>query len=560
MSFLTAAMERGLQLVLQIAVGRESEALGRLTLGIEGDQLARNILDSLFGGVLEFLPSTVAELVDLGRFAVAGLVTRNAVKRMDVDEKHVAILINQFDGLMLLAALVDLDQSVEPPDAMVDMDNVVAGPQAVQLGDGHLLVALDLAVDAVALVAVENLVVGIEAELQLVVDESLVQRNGQRTYDGLSASDLVEDVFEPLDLNAVLGENIGFVSPQGVADHVVGEQLEILVELGLGRRGETHLGGSGTLGQAVAQKEQPALHQVAQQPVAAGQQAVDLLGMLHVAERLAAHVVDLAQHEIGIEKPERRLAADEPGQRNPRLSGLGAVEIGNDGHMGQLLGRELAGDLETPDGVHFVAEEIDAERLAFRERKDIDDTAAQRILPRLEDEIDTLEPGIDQRLLQHLDGNLVADTHVDGILLQGLPIGDPLGERLRIGADNQIILPVETAQGIQSRRAQHDALGILRTVGNRPFPRGGEEEDAPLVEQGIKIVQQISRSIPLLGHEDMHTADPGDSRSGIERKRPADQLLEMDGGAPVAQPPTQRPERLRPCGELRYLLAGRDHE
>ena len=49
----------------------------------------------------------------------------------------------------------------------------------IQLCDGHLLVALDLAVDPIALVAVENLMVGIETKFQVVIDETLMQRDRQ---------------------------------------------------------------------------------------------------------------------------------------------------------------------------------------------------------------------------------------------------------------------------------------------------------------------------------------------------------------------------------------------
>ena len=43
--------ERRLQLVLQIAVRREGEPLRSLVLGVERDELARDVLDGLLGGV-----------------------------------------------------------------------------------------------------------------------------------------------------------------------------------------------------------------------------------------------------------------------------------------------------------------------------------------------------------------------------------------------------------------------------------------------------------------------------------------------------------------------------
>ena len=72
-------LERGLQLVLQVSVGRKSKTGSRLALGVECDQLARDIFDRLFGGVLQLLPSTRTEFIDLWRLAVARFVARDAV-------------------------------------------------------------------------------------------------------------------------------------------------------------------------------------------------------------------------------------------------------------------------------------------------------------------------------------------------------------------------------------------------------------------------------------------------------------------------------------------------
>lgn len=80
---------------------------------------------------------------------------------------------------MHLAVLVDLDQTAETPHAVIDMHHIIAHAELIQLCDGHLLVALDLAVDPIALVAVENLMVGIETKFQVVIDETLVQRDRQ---------------------------------------------------------------------------------------------------------------------------------------------------------------------------------------------------------------------------------------------------------------------------------------------------------------------------------------------------------------------------------------------
>ena len=546
-------LERRLQLVLQVTVGGECEPFAGLALSIEGDQLARDILDGLLGGVLELLPCPVAEFIDLRRLAVAGLVTRNAVERMDVHEQHVAVLVHQFDGLVHLAVLVDLHQPVETPHAVVDMHHIVARAELVQLGDGHLLVAPDLAVDAVTLVTVENLVVGIEAQFQVVVHEPLVQRNGERPHGGLPAPYLVEDVFEAFDLHLVLREDVGRIAPQRIADHVVGQHLEILVELGLRGRVEHHGHRGGAFRQVVAQRHHAVAGHVAQQHVAAGQQAVYPPGLLHVREHLAAQVVDAAQHIVDIVEPAGCPRTCELHERHPGC--LAGIEVGDNFHPVELVGRELARNIETADRVDLVAEKVDPVRLAFRIGKNIDDTTAHGVLPRFVDEIDAREVRIRKGVFQHGDRNLVAELHGNRVALQGRGVDDPFGQRLRIGADHQVSLR-EAPHGVHRRGALHHALGILGAVGRRTLVGRGEEIDLLLVQQVVKIVQQVGRGIPVFGHEDMHAPRFRHCRRRIKRKSTADQLFQVDGCALLLIFAAQFRQGLRPGGELRQLLAG----
>lgn len=101
----------------------------------------------------------------------------------------------------------------------------------------------------------------------------------------------MKDIFETLDLHLVFREDIGRVAAQRIADHIVGQHLEVLVELGLGSRIEFHRRRGGTLRQVVAQGEHPAVRQIAEQRVAAGHQAVDFVGALHIGKRPAADIV-----------------------------------------------------------------------------------------------------------------------------------------------------------------------------------------------------------------------------------------------------------------------------
>lgn len=202
---------------------------------------------------------------------------------------------------MYLAVLVDLDQTAETPHAVIDMHHIIAHAELIQLCDGHLLVALDLAVDPIALVAVENLMVGIETKFQVVIDETLVQRDRQGVDLRLLTPRLVENVLQPFELRPVFRQDIGFITALSVGNNVVGQQFEILVELGLGSRAERDHRIGRPLLQAITQFEQTHPGHVLQQHLPAHQMGVDLRRFLHLPQNLATQIVHAPQYVVGIE-------------------------------------------------------------------------------------------------------------------------------------------------------------------------------------------------------------------------------------------------------------------
>ena len=533
--------ERSLHLLLQVAVGRESEALARLALGVEGDKLARDILDGLFRGAFQLLPCAVAQLVDLGGLALAALVARDAVERMDVHEQNVVILVDQLDGLVHLAVLVDLHQTAEAAHAVVDMHHVVAHLQGVELRDGHLLVALDLAVDAIAAVAVEDLVVGIEACLRGMVDEAFVQGHRHRIELDPAAPHLAEYVVEALDLRLALREDVGPIPLERRIGHVVGQHLELLVELGLRRGAELHFGIGRALAEVVVQHiDAPPLH-VAQQTVAAGEHGIDQRRLLHLAQHAAAQVVHAAQSVVGIVEPVDGVAEE---SRHRNLVFGADIQVGDDLHAFGLVVRQLARYVETADGVDLVAEEIDAERTALGIGEHIDYAAAQRVLPGFVDEIDLHEPTFDEALLQIVDAHTIAHAQADAPLAEGTLIGHALGQSIGIGAHHQIAV-VHVADGVHGVGALHHTLRVLLAVEDRFLVRGGEEMHTFLVQKGVEVVEQVGRGIAVLGNEQVDAALAAYECGGIERKSPADQIFEMDGSALLIVLVEQESERLR---------------
>ena len=168
--------ERRLHSLLQITIRRECKALACLTLCIEGNKLSRYIFDSLLGRALELLPSTTAQLMHLWSLAIATLVTRYAVERVNIDKEHIAISIYQLNHLPRLSSrrVRQRHKTVKATHAVVNMDNIVANPQCIEFGNGHLLVTLNLAINLVTTVAVKYLMLRIETQSGVVIDKTLM--------------------------------------------------------------------------------------------------------------------------------------------------------------------------------------------------------------------------------------------------------------------------------------------------------------------------------------------------------------------------------------------------
>ena len=75
-----------------------------------------------------------------------------------------------------------------------------------------------------------------------------------------------------------------------------------------------------------------------------------------------------------------------------------------------------------------------------------------------------------------------------------------------------------------------------------------------LIEQGIEVVEHICGRVTILRYEDMHPSHSTHQRRRIERKSPADQILEMDGDALFSMFLYQLREGLRPLNTLQNII------
>ena len=208
--------EGGFQLPLQEAVGTVLETLLLAALRVEFYQVAGNILYLRLGAVFQLLPGSGAELVEAGRFTLLSLVLGNLVQRVDGDKHHIFVLIDNLHHLLRGVTVGDTYQSGKTPHTVVGMHHIVAGGELVQLlqAQGHLAAACLVALQVILVKAVEQLMVGKDADTQSVVGKAFVQRpfHGGKGYvvstvlkDGTDAVSLFQAVAAYVD-GVVTGE------------------------------------------------------------------------------------------------------------------------------------------------------------------------------------------------------------------------------------------------------------------------------------------------------------------------------------------------------------------
>lgn len=112
------------------------------------------------------------------------------------------------------------------------------------------------------------------------------------------------------------------------------------------------------------------------------------------------------------------------------------------------------------DRIDFVAEQVDSVGLVIGKRKDVDNSAAHRILPRFINELDALETVIGENLLDRRSRQRIAYTDRENALPQALHAHHLLDQRLGVGTNRQVTVR-KVLYRIEGSGALHDARRIF---------------------------------------------------------------------------------------------------
>ena len=133
--------EGSLQLMLHITIWAIGVSLFTTALGIELDQVAGYILDTLLGLVLELIPSPGAQGGETWRLAGIGTaILADFIERVDGDIHLIVVGVDDADHLLITVARRHTHQSAKLADTEIHMHDEIAGFHLLQLlhGEGHL--------------------------------------------------------------------------------------------------------------------------------------------------------------------------------------------------------------------------------------------------------------------------------------------------------------------------------------------------------------------------------------------------------------------------------------
>ena len=444
--------------------------------------------------------------MDLGRHALLAGVLGDAVERMDAHVEDVASAVLEADGLLLLAADVHLLQATELADAVVDVHHEVARLEAHELLDGQgLLVLLEAILQAEAVVPLENLVVGVDGQLDSLVHEALAEFGGNRLVLHLVAT-VGEDVVQALELGALARHHERGKPVLMPMLQMLGQQVEVLVEPGLVLLAEVHrdavreAGAPAELHHAVGLE--PALEPQARRVQLSRAERLGQAGPLLV-EHLGLFdlLVQLIHHPAHIPRPDAALLAEELEEGLTGLLDELVLHVRHDDRPVHLAHAQLVGRIELPDAVHLIPEQLNAIGVVEGIAEDVDDASPDGVFAGLIDVFHLLEPVVDEQLVDEILGNAVAPLNGVGVALQLLPRGDLLGDRFR-ETDHAHL----AAQGLEfvHHLGAHGDVGIvsaLLLIGN-PCAAGIEEDlMSPFTEESLEVVHEVGRALLVLEKE-----------------------------------------------------------
>ena len=187
-------------------------------------------------------------------------------------------------------------------------------------------------------------------------------------------------------------------------------------------------------------------------------------------------------------------------------------------------------NVERADRVDLIAEKVDAVRHVGRKRKNVDDSAAYRVLSRFVNEIDPFETVRREDFFDECRRETVASAQRQDAFAELLLADDFFGQRFRIGAERQRAAVV-VFYGVQRCRSLYDPRRIFLSELDRTFVAGREKQQSFFAQQRKQIVVQVARRVPVFHDEDVQPSGLPHGCCRDQRQRRSGQRSQSDAAA-----------------------------
>ena len=244
-----------LEFPLPVGVGLERMAAATPTLGVQAQQLSRQLLRGAAGARLHRLPARASELGQRRVLTARPDIARDLRELLGGDEHAVVALIFEVEVVARDVRDRARLKAGEPRDAVILMHDDVARAQlgeraqraAAYASRGAPSGLTGRRARALGAAAAQQTMLGEDRELQLRGDEALAQRRGDEAQRGLEYLARNVDVLaQPRGLHAaeVVGRPLALAATRERHDRAVAGAHELLeLGLGLGQRARGGIGG-----------------------------------------------------------------------------------------------------------------------------------------------------------------------------------------------------------------------------------------------------------------------------------------------------------------------------
>ena len=433
--------EACLQLMLHIAVGTIGKTRLLLTLRVESNKIAGDILHLRLHTVFHPLPRTCTQSVQSWSLSFPTLVLRYFIECMNGHIYDVVILIENLDHLLHLPIGRHSYQSTKLTHTMIDMYHVVTHLKLLNLlqRECHLTSAGFIALEAILVITIEQLVIGEVTLFGFMVDKASMNGNRHRIeyHESTTLAVCIEDFLQTTYLLIVIGKDIECISVTQQLFKCTCHQFEILMEQRLHLSVERHLyifvyifccdsartsdddtTTSGNIMQEFLLRRKkirpspfiPFLqgrgevtirckHLVVSTPLTHREGlGVGLhLYLCLLRKTCLTNHPYLISHIVQVLGNNQRIVRQERQERYILI--LLLQEVRHDRCHLHLLVRQLTDDIERTDTIHFIAKEVDTIRILVAIRIHIHDTSSDGKLTRLIHIVGTYKPQVHQTVL-----------------------------------------------------------------------------------------------------------------------------------------------------------------